>query len=309
MWLNCRLYAIEFKKMGDENSGLHTALTVVYLIWVLSCIIPNIILIWIFSIHKLYQNNFYFIIIIWGLSNIFQTFNSLYKIFVPERFLIDPTATIFLVFHCVMTQILMMLAAAFSFDKFVNSVRYCRKMIYNNLTICGINITVTSILFVFNITNIIIYTITFSSFATITLVVYVTRLIYVCFKRSNEESYPLRAVMAGVCIVTNYSYVIWLLMHKLTDLEISQAYGVVTFVVYSNGFVNLFLLNRYDLITRDILRRKWKDIINVCKRKRSIVQDEEAICKVGDAKFYISRDVSLIEETWNSMSRTEGTRS
>ncbi|GJQ77679.1 hypothetical protein Trydic_g12804 [Trypoxylus dichotomus] len=240
------------------SSQWQTIITILLLIWLFSCIITNTFLTWTLSTHKLYQNNFYFIIICWSLANVLQTFNSLYNVLTPKRYVIDPTATAFLVFNCVTTQILMMLATAFTFDEFVNSTKYCRKITYNNFTLSGISLTVSVTLIALRLFNIIVYTIIFSVITSVTFLIYVGRLIYVCVKKLEEGKQRLRLAMCGFCIITNYPYVIWLIMKNLAGLDIPEMHGFVTFVIYTNGLVNVILLNRYDLEVHKIFKGIYK---------------------------------------------------
>lgn len=216
-------------------------------IWAILCVIPNLLLIYIFVKHQLYRSNFYFIVGHWSLANILQMADTIYLGTVAQLYPSYQVPRTLEVVHWIISTAPVTFALLLIFDLFINSERASRYTVYNIWVSLFINTGVTIICIVFGFFHEAITVIGIVLILALLKLILLIRMAVFCIRSSNESRYPLRLTMSSLCIFTNFSLAVYLIIKNYNPkFAVEFLYSIVRYLTHTNGLVNLLLLINFD---------------------------------------------------------------
>lgn len=236
---------VALNEEGVDETGITLVTKITYLIWLITCLIPNSVLIRKLSNFEFYQINFYYIIVHWCWSNILQMIYSLYITFVPQELTSDDVSVFGVIFY-ILTPLPAQLALFFTIDAYVYSKKFCRHNVRMGYKSLGFVVIFLSILAKHGKAHIFTLAIGLVGIESVVMLVFIIRLLIYCIKGSEEENYPMRIIMSSICIISNYLYVIYVVLNVFLEFHVQEVYFYVTMIVHMNGMINMVILHFYD---------------------------------------------------------------
>lgn len=223
---------------------------ILLLVWMIVCIAPNLILIYIILKKHLQDLNFYFVLMNWCISNIICILCLFYFHVVPEKYIDYMITDKLYVIHIILPALTMLLVTLFMFQSFLYSDKFCTGFLYMYwcvfvlFTIAEIICSELEYVFIVELFFII------APLKVLCVIVLIIRIfMQVVMPQNDDEHAILRICMAGAYILAYF--VFWLLQILIiTEVIIGSFFLFIMYATYINGFVNIVLLIYFDPSTK-----------------------------------------------------------
>lgn len=220
---------------------------ILIMIWMLICVVPNCLLIYIFVKKHLYSTNFYFTIMNWCISNIIFILCLFYFTIVPEKYISYNIIYKLHYINIILPTLTMMLVTLFMFKTFLYSEKFCTYFIYAYWCVfafCTIAEIICSELGYIFVIELFYIVAPFKILSVCTLAIKILLHVTTPFD-DDDDSVMLRIILSGVYILSNFS--LWLLQVLIiTRIFIETFFIFILYASYADGFVNIVLLIYFD---------------------------------------------------------------